>query len=308
MSAVVDKTPFKFTVVSTPLQHLVYTNHVYFNESAEILLNERAGQSDTETYVQVNKKIVFVARGIKEVHVDDIALSSVQRETLKVNHGSHVSVLPWYAPTNGSADLITLSLEFELLGTKNRRVHIVASELAQQLVKCLVGQVLTKGQIIGFDHQFTPLRITVLACEAGLPVNEQDMSVKRTRNGINTFKDEQDEFDEKGDDDNDNDGQITREVMHGIVYSGTNIELSALPNKYLTFKVATKKLAMLNPKFRFSDMGVGGLNAEFGMIFRRAFASRLFPVDITKKLGIKHVKGMLLYGPPGTGQSHKSGC
>ncbi len=48
-------------------------------------------------------------------------------------------------------------------------------------------------------------------------------------------------------------------------------------------------------------MGIDGLDEQFGTIFRRAFSSRLFPSDIVKQLGIKHVKGMLLYGPPGTG-------
>lgn len=55
-------------------------------------------------------------------------------------------------------------------------------------------------------------------------------------------------------------------------------------------------------------------------IFRRAFASRIFPPSVVQKLGIQHVKGMqslkqisscihiknagiLLYGPPGTGKT-----
>lgn len=50
-------------------------------------------------------------------------------------------------------------------------------------------------------------------------------------------------------------------------------------------------------------MGIGGLDAEFGVLFRRAFASRLFPTSVIQQLGIKHVKGLLLYGPPGTGKT-----
>lgn len=38
-------------------------------------------------------------------------------------------------------------------------------------------------------------------------------------------------------------------------------------------------------------MGIGGLDSEFSNIFRRAFASRVFPLGLVEKLGIQHVKG-----------------
>ena len=38
-------------------------------------------------------------------------------------------------------------------------------------------------------------------------------------------------------------------------------------------------------------------------IFRRAFTSRLLPSATMEKLGIQHFKGMLLYGPSGTGKT-----
>jgi len=41
-------------------------------------------------------------------------------------------------------------------------------------------------------------------------------------------------------------------------------------------------------------MGIGGLDSEFSDIFRRAFASRVFPPALVDKLGIQHVKGNAL--------------
>lgn len=53
--------------------------------------------------------------------------------------------------------------------------------------------------------------------------------------------------------------------------------------------------AILAPNFKFEDMGIGGLDTEFSDIFRRAFASRVFPPGLVDKLGIQHVKGKLQY-------------
>ena len=39
-------------------------------------------------------------------------------------------------------------------------------------------------------------------------------------------------------------------------------------------------------------MGIGGLDEEFSFILRRAFTSRLFPREVIKQMGIKHVKGI----------------
>lgn len=63
----------------------------------------------------------------------------------------------------------------------------------------------------------------------------------------------------------------------------------------------TKEL--FNGKFNFVDIGVGGLDKQFDIIFRRAFLSRLIPDKILKNLGVNHVRGLMLYGPPGCGKT-----
>lgn len=61
--------------------------------------------------------------------------------------------------------------------------------------------------------------------------------------------------------------------------------------------------ALFKPNWDFNKMGIGGLDDQFATLFRRAFASRIFPPSVIKQLGIQHVKGILLYGPPGTGKT-----
>ena len=53
-------------------------------------------------------------------------------------------------------------------------------------------------------------------------------------------------------------------------------------------------MTIFRPDWNFESMGIGGLDKEFSDIFRRAFASRVFPVSVVQKLGIKHVKGNTL--------------
>ncbi len=61
--------------------------------------------------------------------------------------------------------------------------------------------------------------------------------------------------------------------------------------------------SIFKSEFNFKELGIGGLDKQFEVIFRRAFASRAIPNKICKDLGINHVRGILLYGPPGCGKS-----
>lgn len=44
-------------------------------------------------------------------------------------------------------------------------------------------------------------------------------------------------------------------------------------------------MSIINPNWDFAQMGIGGLDKEFSEIFRRTFASRMFPPEVSQQLG-----------------------
>lgn len=50
-------------------------------------------------------------------------------------------------------------------------------------------------------------------------------------------------------------------------------------------KTRESRQSIISPDWNFEKMGIGGLDKEFSDIFRRAFASRVFPPDIVEQMG-----------------------
>ncbi|XWS18393.1 hypothetical protein CRYUN_Cryun32bG0039700 [Craigia yunnanensis] len=90
---------------------------------------------------------------------------------------------------------------------------------------------------------------------------------------------------------------LEQRECHRSLVSKAHVNVLLLINMKLPVVIS------LDKEFNLQSLGIGGLSAEFADIFRRAFASRVFPPHVTNKLGIKHVKGMLLHGSPGTGKT-----
>jgi vesicle-fusing ATPase len=73
-------------------------------------------------------------------------------------------------------------------------------------------------------------------------------------------------------------------------HPGVCVDIAAYRLPFLSV-VRAPTTAIIAPNFKFEDMGIGGLDNEFSTIFRRAFASRVFPPGLIEKLGITHTKG-----------------
>uniref|UniRef100_A0A4W5MRT3 Vesicle-fusing ATPase n=1 Tax=Hucho hucho TaxID=62062 RepID=A0A4W5MRT3_9TELE len=93
----------------------------------------------------------------------------------------------------------------------------------------------------------------------------------------------------------------------GLLLGNSQVVFEKAESSTLTLigksKTRESRQSIINPDWNFERMGIGGLDKEFSDIFRRAFASRVFPPDIVEQMGCKHVKGILLFGPPGCGKT-----
>ncbi|WFD30756.1 vesicle-fusing ATPase [Malassezia sp. CBS 17886] len=224
-------------------------------------------------YVLVNGRFPFTATAdtTHTVPPGAIGTALLQRQWAGLSAEGHDVAVEPFDPTGFGRSLFlgSLDLELDFLSRGNAVAEMFdASEMQRIFLRAFDAHILSLGQILVFEFHGQNLRATVRGLGA---VNPEDGST-------NT----------------------------GLVLAETQVNFLKAPNSLLQIKASGNRArpnAILQPNFRFEDMGIGGLDTEFSAIFRRAFASRIFPPDLVEKLGIQHVKGILLYGPPGTGKT-----
>ncbi|KIO12407.1 hypothetical protein M404DRAFT_958465 [Pisolithus tinctorius Marx 270] len=259
-----------YSVVGTPNESLALRNCLVvhpseFQNGAHVLVNGRFPVTIChDTSKSINPGVVAVPASLRQW----MALSL---------SGDFITVTLLPSPPHSQAPPFLQSVDLHASFWKKGYVNEVpynVDEMVQKFLAAYSGLVLAPGGILTVDFKGDKLKLVVASMnvvelpDGGLGGKSQiEMGVLMQRTDVNILKE----------------GDSPMRLKSGAKRAATN--------------------AIIAPNFKFEDMGIGGLDDEFGAIFRRAFASRVFPPALVEKLGIQHVKGILLHGPPGTGKT-----
>ncbi|GAK65000.1 vesicular-fusion protein SEC18 [Moesziomyces antarcticus] len=242
-------------------------------------------------YVLVEGMYVFTAQAdpTGAIQPGTLGTAKLQRQWAGLSaQGQSVEAVP-YDPFAFGNSVYLGSIDIEVAFIRKGEVAAQAydtAEMAKVFARAFENHIFTTGQLLVFEFKGMNLIATIRGVDVVELHEIQQRSQSAPQGG--------------------HAGSHPSRSDRGILIAQTQINFSATPDGGVKLKASGNRPppnAILQPNFKFEDMGVGGLDKEFANIFRRAFASRIFPPALVEKLGIQHVKGMVLYGPPGTGKT-----
>lgn len=262
-------------VANLPSNRLALTNKVYLHPNTLAGLSSGPEQTSPVTLVTV-ASIPYAAESHPSILPNEIALNGLQRRHGQFSLSTRVEVSAFTPPPNSVLSGLVLSVD--LLSKKTsasgntRAREIDTDRLQEDVQRNYIGQMMAPNQVIAMDFEGVTIELTV--------------------GGISFLKEGQ----------NTQTGQLLQPTEVRF-QKAKGTKLVNLTGSKLAGGTGSGGSSIFLSDFDFEKLGIGGLNNEAMKILRLAFASRIWPTHIIKQMGISHVRGMLLYGPPGCGKT-----
>jgi len=228
----------------------------------------------------------YAIEGHPQIANDQVGLNGLQRRFAQLSLAAAVTIQPLqpYPP----APLSVLELAVDTLAkpkasdAKAKPKEYDSDRLAQTVLLVLEDQVLEIGQAVAIDFEGSKLEVKVKSLQS-----LADLKKTKKKEGAPPPPPPKLRM-----------GQLLQPTE--IVFSrAEGCKSLVLTGEHIAEGGGGGAQNIFLNDFDFEKLGIGGLDSEFNQIFRRAFSSRIWPAHIIKQMGINHVRGMLLYGPPG---------